>query len=96
MRSLFATSAHSGGGPKRSSPTGTNDGVNAWNQKGGTRMAHDEKLKPEDFPVRTEQKKIVRKDGKTIAEGSDKKIAEDVAERLNAEEDLREQDRWSA
>jgi hypothetical protein len=81
---------------QRSSPTGTNDGVNAWNQKGGTRIAHDEKLKPEDFPVRTEQKKIVRKDGKTIAEGSDKKIAEDVAERLNAEEDLREQDRWSA
>ena len=38
-------------------------------------MAHDEKLKPEDFPVHTEQKKIVRKDGKTIAEGSDKKIA---------------------
>jgi hypothetical protein len=87
MRSLSATSTHIG----RSSPTGTNDGVNAWDP-----MAHDEKLKPEDFPVHTEQKKIVRKDGKTIAEGSDKKIAEDVAERLNAEEDLREQDRWSA
>ena len=59
-------------------------------------ISDDEKLKPEDFPVHTEQKKIVRKDGKTIAEGSDKKIAEDVAERLNAEEDLREEDRWSA
>jgi hypothetical protein len=59
-------------------------------------MAHDEKLKPEDFPVHAEQKKIVKNDGKTIADASDKKIAEDVAERLNAEEDLREQDRWSA
>jgi hypothetical protein len=90
MRSLSATSTHIG----RSSPTGTNDGVNAWDPKGGS--AWPTTKKPEDFPVHTEQKKIVRKDGKTIAEGSDKKIAEDVAERLNAEEDLREQDRWSA
>jgi hypothetical protein len=59
-------------------------------------LADNEKLKPEDFPVHTEQKKIVKNDGKTIAEGSDKKIAEDIAERLNAEEDLREEDRWSA
>ena len=59
-------------------------------------MAHDEKLKPEDFPVHTKEKKIVKNDGKTIADASDKKVAEDVAERLNADEDLREQDRWSA
>jgi hypothetical protein len=59
-------------------------------------MADDEKLKPQDFPVHTEQKKIVKNDGKTIADAIDKKIAEDVAERLNAEEDRREEDRWSA
>jgi hypothetical protein len=59
-------------------------------------MTDDEKLKPEDFPVHTEQKKIVKNDGKTIAETSDKEIAEDIAERLNAEEVSREQDRWSA
>ena len=59
-------------------------------------MADDEKLKPDDFPVHPEEKKIVKNDGKNIADASDKKIAEDVAERLNAEEDLREQDRWSA
>jgi hypothetical protein len=64
--------------------------------KGEVAMADDEKLKPEDFPVHTEQKKIVKNDGKTIAEANDKKIAEDVAERLNAEEDRREEDRWSA
>jgi len=65
-------------------------------QNGGTRMADDKKLKPEDFPVHTEEKKIVKNDGKTIADASDKKVAEDIAERLNADEDLREQDRWSA
>ena len=64
--------------------------------QGRSAMADDEKLKPEDFPVHTEQKKIVKNDGKTIAEANDKKIAEDVAERLNAEEDGREEDRWSA
>jgi hypothetical protein len=58
-------------------------------------MADDEKLKPHDFPVHTEQKKIVKHGGKTIAEASDKKIAEDVADRLNAEEDRREEDRWA-
>jgi hypothetical protein len=53
-------------------------------------------LKSEDFPVHTQQKQIVKNDGKTIAEARNPKTAEDVAERLNAEEDRREQDRWSA
>jgi hypothetical protein len=30
-------------------------------------MADDEPLKPEDFPVHTNQKQIVKNDGKTIA-----------------------------
>ena len=55
----------------------------------------DEKLKPEDFPVHTEEKKIVKNDGKAIAKAHTKKTAEDIAERLNAEEDRREEDRWS-
>ncbi|MDB5580415.1 MAG: hypothetical protein JWR80_5591 [Bradyrhizobium sp.] len=60
-------------------------------------MAKDDKpLEPEDFPLRTEDKKIVKNDGETIAEARDKKIADEVAERLNAEEDIREEDRWSA
>ena len=58
-------------------------------------MADDEPLKPEDFPVHTKQKQI-KNDGKTIAEARTKKTAEDVAERLNAEEARREEDRWSA
>jgi hypothetical protein len=71
--------------------------------KGGSAMADDQPLKPEDeplqpedFPVHTKQKKIVKKDGKTIAEARNQNTAEDVAERLNAEEDRREEDRWSA
>ena len=59
-------------------------------------MADDEALKPADFPVHTDQKKIVKNDGKTIAEARNQKTAEDVAERLNAEEDRRDEDRWSA
>lgn len=56
----------------------------------------DEPLKPDDFPVHTQQKKIVKNDGKTIAEARNQKTAEDVAELLNAEEDRRDEDRWSA
>jgi hypothetical protein len=59
-------------------------------------MAGDERLKPEDFPVHTNQKQIVKNDGRAIAEARTKKTAEDVAERLNAEEGRREEDRWSA
>ena len=56
----------------------------------------DEPLRPQDFPVHTNQKQIVNNDGKTVAEARTKKTAEDVAERLNAEEGRREEDRWSA
>jgi hypothetical protein len=58
-------------------------------------MADNDQLKPNDFPVQTEQKKIVKNDGKEIAEASTPKIAEDVADRLNSEEAQREQDRWA-
>ena len=58
-------------------------------------MADKEQLKPDDFPVHTESKKIVKPDGKDIAEAHTPKIAEEVAERLNTEEDRREQDRWA-
>ena len=59
-------------------------------------MAADEQLKPIDFPVHAEQEQIVNTDGKAIAKARTKKTAEDLAERLNAEEDRREEDRWSA
>lgn len=56
----------------------------------------DKPLEPDDFPVRAEDKKIVKNDGETIAEARNEKIADEVAERLNAEESIREEDRWSA
>jgi hypothetical protein len=56
-------------------------------------VADKEQLKPDDFPVHAKQNKIVKTDGKDIAEASTPKIAEDVAERLNTEEDRRDQDR---
>ena len=65
-------------------------------ERGRCAMADDEPLKPKDFPIHTNRKKVVRNDRKTIAEARTEKIAEDIAERLNAEEDRREEDRWSA
>jgi hypothetical protein len=56
-------------------------------------MADNEHLKPNDFPVHTE--KIVKTDGKDIAEAKTAEIAEDVADRLNSEEAQREEDRWA-
>jgi hypothetical protein len=58
-------------------------------------MADKEQLKPDDFPVHAESKKIVKPDGKDIAEANTPKIAEEVAERLNTEENRREEDRWA-
>lgn len=60
-------------------------------------MPEDDKpLEPEDFPLRTRRKKILKNDGGAIAEACDEQTADEVAERLNAEEQVREEDRWSA
>jgi hypothetical protein len=58
----------------------------------------DEKkpLKPEDFPVNAEGKKIKKQDGSPIAETQDPAVAEDLAERLNEDDARREEDKWSA
>jgi hypothetical protein len=53
-------------------------------------------LKPEDFPVNAEGEKIKKQDGTPIANTDDPAVAADVAERLNDEEDRREEDKWSA
>jgi hypothetical protein len=58
-------------------------------------MADKEQLKPDDFPLHSEVKKIVKPDGRGIAEANTAKIAEEVAERLNTEEHRREEDRWA-
>jgi hypothetical protein len=57
-------------------------------------MADPKPLKPADFPVHADNKAIVKDDGKLIAEAVDKKTAQDVADRLNADEARTEEDRW--
>jgi hypothetical protein len=58
-------------------------------------MADNDQLKPNDFPDHAPKKKIVRTDGKDIAEATTPEIAEDIAGRLNSEEAQREEDRWA-
>jgi hypothetical protein len=53
-------------------------------------------LEPDDFPVQAEKNKIVSDSGEVIAEARDDKTAEEVADRLNEDENRREEDRWSA
>ena len=53
-------------------------------------------LKPDDFPVNAEGKKIKKPDGTSIANTDDPAVAADVAERLNEDEARREEDKWSA
>jgi hypothetical protein len=57
---------------------------------------NDAPLKPEDFPVRSDRNEILTSNGQPVATAKDEKIADEVAGRLNAEEDRREEDRWSA
>jgi hypothetical protein len=57
---------------------------------------NDKPLKPEDFPVNAEGKKIKKQDGTSIAETPDPAVATEVAERLNEDEARREEDKWSA
>ena len=63
----------------------------------GLAMPEDDKpLKPDDFPLNSEGKKIKKQDGTPIAETTDPAVASDVADRLNEDEARREQDKWSA
>ena len=53
-------------------------------------------LKPEDFPLETDQGKIKSHGGKPVADTDSEKLAGDIADRLNADEQRREEDKWSA
>ncbi|MGY3622394.1 hypothetical protein [Bradyrhizobium sp. USDA 10063] len=52
-------------------------------------------LKPDDFPVHAEGKKIKKQAGAPIANTEDPAVATDVAERLNEDEARREEDKWA-
>ena len=64
--------------------------------KGLAMPDNDKPLKPEDFPVNAEGKKIKKQDGTPIAETPDPAVATEVADRLNEDEARREEDKWSA
>ena len=53
-------------------------------------------LKPDDFPLHVEGNTIKKQGGKSVATIEDPAQAADVADRLNEDEDRREQDKWSA
>ena len=59
-------------------------------------MPNDKPLKPDDFPVEVEGDQLMTANGKPIAEAKTPAIAEDIASRLNEDDQRKEQDRWSA
>jgi hypothetical protein len=69
--------------------------VLCWAQEAAMSKAQ-KPLKPDDFPVNAEGKKIKKQDGTPIASTDDPTVAADVAERLNDDEARREEDKWSA
>jgi hypothetical protein len=52
-------------------------------------------LEPKDFPVHAEKSKIIKNDGEPIADAKNDEVAEDVCNRLNADEERSEEDRWA-
>jgi hypothetical protein len=52
-------------------------------------------LQPKDFPVQAEGTKIVKGDGELIADATNDRVAEDISDRLNADNDREEDDRWA-
>ena len=78
-------------------PAAFRGGVVLCSQKEEDVMSTSKKpLKPDDFPVNAEGKKIKKQDGTPIANTEDPAVAADVAERLNDDEARREDDKWSA
>jgi hypothetical protein len=53
-------------------------------------------LRPEDFLVDVEGQKIKKQDGTPIASAESPAVAAEIAERLNEDEAMREEDKWSA
>jgi len=54
------------------------------------------KLEPDDFPIVTDRQTLRTHDGEAIAQAKSKKLADDIADRLNEQAYREEQDCWSA
>jgi hypothetical protein len=53
-------------------------------------------LPPGDFPLRTNGDRILRKDGSTLVTAANAELAKEIANRLNRDQDKRNEDTWSA
>ena len=53
-------------------------------------------LRPHDFPIENEKEKLKTQTGKVVGSAISEELAQDVADRLNEQEQRNEEDRWSA
>jgi hypothetical protein len=53
-------------------------------------------LANDDFPLRADGDKLVRKDGSEVARVSSAAVAKDIADRLNRDQLKHQEDVWSA
>ena len=52
-------------------------------------------LNPNDFPITTDEKRLIRQDGKKIADAITESMADDIAKRLNENAARKREDRWA-
>jgi hypothetical protein len=57
-------------------------------------MKEKKPLEPKDFPLQTDDTKITKSDGEPIADAKDKKMADDLCDRVNADHAREEEERW--
>jgi hypothetical protein len=59
-------------------------------------LSTTKQLKSEDFPLSVDGKEVRKQDGSWVAETADPVVAKDLADRLDADDAQREEDKWSA
>jgi hypothetical protein len=59
-------------------------------------MDDKRKLDDDDFPVKTDHRKIKSRDNEDVATADTSEIAEEIADRLNDDAWRRQEDNWSA
>jgi hypothetical protein len=52
-------------------------------------------LEPKDFPIETDDTKIIKSDGDPIADAENEATAEEIRDRLNSDHAREEEDRWA-
>jgi hypothetical protein len=59
-------------------------------------LSRARQLRSNDFPLSADGNDVIKQDGSQVAEAADPVVAKDIADRLNADEAQREEDKWSA